>query len=97
MRTLEAEHSRAAWAVVDDVTDSDAVLTAYLAAANRLSAELERSGSVPLGPLDFKVSTEHALDFSGKPDGAVMLVECRALVLRNPNPFPRFRLFGRSR
>lgn len=84
----------AAWAPADP-DDERSILAGYTAAANRLDNELKSVGAEALGPIDFQASENHAV--FGDPDldspRLALRAEVRAIVLRNPNPFPTLRFF----
>lgn len=87
----------ATWVPVRDLEDDGRIVAGYLAAANRLGLVLEDAGAEALGPIDFKATTVHAAvaddpDLGSPP--AVLLAEVRAIILRNPNPFPTLRIFS---
>lgn len=64
-------------------------------AIDRLNRHLAADGMVPLGPIDLRLGQQHADYFTDS--RAVYLAEVRALPLRDPNPFPPIRLWGRRR
>lgn len=60
-------------------------------ACKRLQAILATEGATPLDPVNLQMSQEMAFY---REDGRIaVLAECRAIVLRHPNPMPWFRPF----
>lgn len=54
-----------------------------------LAVQLDADRAWPVEPIRYLASTDHAV-----PDArTIFLAETRAIVLRNPNPFPPIRVF----
>lgn len=67
---------------------------AQRAALDHALLEMTAAGAVPIGPVRLSRTDQHDL-WSPGPQ-IVVLAEIRGLVLRHPNPFPRFDLFPRT-